>query len=144
MWLLIQTAHPAEVWVTPDIMRRHYKTVILIPVSGESWQELSLWYQWESQTECSQTTCTRQNMYSNSKAHNRPRNNVTSLVPRPYPKYRKRGLGTLANIPVCAESAYYVAITWSHGSQLLLTIAIQSWWTDLVMDQLQANLRRQE
>ena len=36
----------------------------------------------------------------------------SSLVPRPHPKNRERGLVSLANFPVCAESAYYVTITY--------------------------------
>ena len=58
----------------------------------------------------------------------------SSFVPRPHPKNRERGLVTLANFPVCAESAYYVTIsclTWSRGSQLLFTMALQSRWADL-------------
>ena len=64
-----------------------------------------------------------------------------SLVPRPHPKNRERGLVTLANYLVCAESALYVTITcllWSRGSQLLLR------WADLAMEQPQENSVRQE
>ena len=55
---------------------------------------------------------------------------------------RGRGLVTLANFLVRAESAYYVTIMclmWSRGSQLLLMMALQSRWTDLAMVQLQVN-----
>ena len=59
--------------------------------------------------------------------------------PGPTPKIGKGGLVSLANFPVCAESAYYAAITclmWSHGSQLLLTMVLQSRWTDLATERL--------
>ena len=31
----------------------------------------------------------------------------TSLIPRPHPKNRERGLVSIAKIPICAESAHY-------------------------------------
>ena len=71
----------------------------------------------------------------------------TSLVPRPHPKNQERGLVTLANYLICAESAYYVTITcllWSCGSQLPLTMALQSRWADLATEQAQGNPVRQE
>ena len=36
---------------------------------------------------------------------------LVSFVPRPHPKNWERGLGSLANFPVCAESACYSTIT---------------------------------
>ena len=39
---------------------------------------------------------------------------TTSLVPRPHPKNRERGLVSLANFPVCAESAYYATHPNNH------------------------------
>ena len=71
----------------------------------------------------------------------------TSLVPRPHQKNQERGLVTLANYLICAESAYYVTIMcllWSCGSQLLLTMALQSRWADLATEQPQGNPVRQE
>ena len=38
----------------------------------------------------------------------------SSLVPRPHPKNRERGLVSLANFPVCAESAYYATHPNNH------------------------------
>ena len=64
--------------------------------------------------------------------------------PKALPKNQERGLVILANFLVCA---YYVTIsclTWSHDSQLLLMIALQSRGTDLTTDRLQTNLMRQE
>ena len=66
----------------------------------------------------------------------------TSFVLRPHPRNQERGLVTLANYLICAESAYYVTITCllrSRGSQLLLTMALQSRWADLAMEQPQGN-----
>ena len=63
-----------------------------------------------------------------------------SLIPRPHLKNRER------NFLVCAKSAYYVTITcltWSCGSQLLLTMALQSRW-DHAAEKLQTNPVRQE
>ena len=39
---------------------------------------------------------------------------TSSLVPRPHPKNRERGLVSLANFPVCAESAYYTTHPNNH------------------------------
>ena len=67
--------------------------------------------------------------------------------PGPTQKNQERGLVTLANYLVCAESAYYVRIMcllWSRGSQLLLTMALQSRWAYLVTEQPQGNPVRQE
>ena len=40
-----------------------------------------------------------------------------SLVPRPHPNIPERGLVTLANYLICAESAYYVTTMWPCGYQ---------------------------
>ena len=55
-------------------------------------------------------------------------NSYVWLASSPGPT-QKSGKVTLANFLVCAESAHYVTITcltWSRGSQLLLTMALQS------------------
>ena len=51
--------------------------------------------------------------YSRTLAHTCNRSLIT-LVPRPHPKNRERGLVSLAKIPICAESAYYATHPDNH------------------------------
>ena len=78
----------------------------------------------------------------------KPRISGVRVASSPGPTQKsERGLVTLANYLVCAESAYYVTITCllrSRGSQLLLTMALQSRWADLATEQPQGNPVRQE
>ena len=54
---------------------------------------------------------------------------------------QKLGKGPYHTCKLCHMSAYYVTIiclTWSHGSQLLFRMALQSRWSDLATEWLQA------